>query len=782
MTEAPGGPGIPARWTSSAKSAVGAAFGRTSHIWYTVSHGIVDEVYHPRIDTACTRDLGLLISDDRGRFVEEKRDADSHVAWFAPGVPGFEVTNDLGDGLRTVKEIFSDPDSDVLIQRTRVEGAGPGTHVTVLLAPHISNRGSDNVGRVGAYKGVPMLFAEGTGVALAMAVSTDWAIRSVGYVGTSDGWQDVHENGHLTWEYRHAGPGNVALAGEVVLDASGSFDLVVGFGRTAAEAGHRAKATLRADIGRLRSEFERGWIDWHRAADETPTDPLEIASRTVLRVHESVAFPGATIASLSIPWGFAKGDEDMGGYHLVWPRDMVETIGGLLATGAGADAVRGVEYLRTTQESDGHWAQNMWLDGTAYWSGVQMDETALPVLALGLCRQTGATLDVGDFWPMVRSAVGYLVRNGPSTAQDRWEEDSGYSPFTVAAEVAALAVAAGIAREMGEQDTARFLDETARAWNASVERWMYVQGTPLAREVGVDGYYVRIAPPDVAEGSSPAWGWVPIKNRPPGEARAPAGRIVSPDALALVRFGLRSAHDPRILDTVKVIDHVLRTELPEGPAWRRYSEDGYGEHEDGSPFDGTGVGRLWPLLSGERAHYALAAGDDESAAGLRDAMRRFAGEHLLLPEQVWDGPDVPDRELHPGGPTGSAMPLVWAHSEYLKLARSVRLGRVFDMPIEASTLFLGGDASSDLAVWSPADPIVAMAPASRLRLHLPAEATVRWSVDGWVTWQETDTDEILGVHVVTLPTAAVATGGEVVFTTHAGERWEGSDHTVSVGR
>ncbi len=155
------------------------------------------------------------------------------------------------------------------------------------------------------------------------------------------------------------------------------------------------------------------------------------------------------IASLSVPWGFSKGDDDLGGYHLVWPRDLVESGGGFLAVGALDDARRVIRYLQTTQEVDGHWAQNMWLDGTPYWTGIQMDETALPVLLVDLARREGALspTELSRLWPMVRRAIGYIVQNGPVSPQDRWEEDAGYSPFTVGAQIAALLVAAGLGEE-----------------------------------------------------------------------------------------------------------------------------------------------------------------------------------------------------------------------------------------------------------------------------------------------------------------------------------------------
>lgn len=209
---------------------------------------------------------------------------------------------------------------------------------------------------------------------------------------------------------------------------------------------------------------------------------------------------------------------------------------------------------------------------------------------------------------------------------------------------------------------------------------MYVTGTELAVECGVAGYYVRVAPPDTADGASPASGFVPIKNRPPGQSQAAATEIVSVDALALVRFGLRAPDDPHIVNTVKVIDRLLKVDLPQGPRFRRYNQDGYGEHADGSPFDGTGIGRVWPLLAAERAHFELAAGRPETATALAKTVELSANDGGMLPEQTWDGPDLPDRELWTGRPSGSAMPLVWAHAEYLKLKRSLLEGRVFDMP------------------------------------------------------------------------------------------------------
>ncbi len=508
-------------------------------------------------------------------------------------------------------------------------------------------------------------------------------------------------------------------------------------------------------------------------------------STAVLRTHEARSFAGGYIASLSIPWGSVKGDEDLGGYHLVWPRDLVETAGGMLAAGAKPEALKILRYLQGIQEADGHWPQNCWLDGTPFWNGVQMDECAFPILLIDLARREGAVPppELAGLWPMVKRAAQYIVRNGPVTGQDRWEEDGGYSPFTLAVEIAALLVAAELADEFASPAQAAYLRETADMWNGLIERWIYAADTPLAKEVGVEGYYVRIAPPEVADAASPIDGFVPIKNRPPGSDGRPASLVVSPDALALVRFGLRAPDDPRIRNTVKVIDALLKVELPAGPCWRRYNGDGYGEHEDGRAFDGTGIGRPWPLLTGERAHYELAAGNRLGAQKLLAALEGFASDGHLLPEQVWDAPDIAARGLRRGRPSGSAMPLAWAHAEHIKLLRSLADGRVFDMPPQAHRRYQIEGVRSRLCVWRFNQKSRSVTAGSILRVELLAAASVHWSRDGWRTVRDTPTrDSGLGIHFADLDTAALTRGAAVVFTFHwqAAQRWEGTDWRVGI--
>jgi len=424
----------------------------------------------------------------------------------------------------------------------------------------------------------------------------------------------------------------------------------------------------------------------------------------------------------------------------------------------------------------------MWLDGQPYWSGIQLDETGFPILLADLLRRHGALADF-DPWPMVRSAARYLALTGPVTPQDRWEEDAGYSPFTLAVTVAALLAAADFADAAGDPGAAAYFRETADWWNDGIERWTWVSESALARRLGVEGFYARIAPSEVADGASPATGFVPVKNRPIDHSGAPYGEIVSPDALALVRFGLRDPAGHRIRETVRAIDALLRTETDTGPVWHRYNEDGYGEHEDGAPFDGTGIGRGWPLLAGERAHYALAAGDRETAERLAGVIRAQASPGGFLPEQVWDASDLPERELLNGRPSGSAMPLAWAHAEYVKLVRSIADGRVFDTPPQPLQRYVRERRSCPYSVWRFNNKLRTIPPGRILRVETLAPAIVHWSGDEWRSVTDTPTaDTGLGVHCADLPTSAHGEGATVRFTFRWTDvdRWEGADFAVAI--
>ncbi len=676
-SEAPGAPGGPAVWNPGSKAGVGTALGEASEVWFTLGRGAVEEVFFPRADNPRVRDLALAVADGADFFSWEKDDTDSEAAAVEPGVPAYRLSNRCRRGrYRVEKEVFSHPDRPAVVQRVRfVPARGDALQLYAVLNPHLAQEAS---GWVGGYKGVPMLFAAGDGAAVALACSAPWARRSAGFVGRSDGWQDLSKHKTMAWEYERADGGNVALTGQIDYPAGGEFLLVLGFGFDPEAAGLNARAALLDGFDAPLARYALRWRDWQRGllpldGKGGRTAAVYRASTAVMRAHEAKVPPGAAVASLTVPFGQARSGADTGGYHLVWPRDLVETAGGLLAAGAADHARSTLAYLEATQEPDGHWGQNFWLSGKPYWDGVQMDETALAVLLLDLARREGAVskADAAHFWPMARRAAGYLVRNGPATPEDRWEHDGGYAPFTLGAEISALLVAADLATENGEPHLARYLRETADVWHAGIDEWTYVTGTGLAKRVGVEGYYVRLGQPPGKGG--------PRQGSDPRDGSDES--TVSPDALALVRFGLRDAHDPRVVNTVKVIDAVLRVDLGYGPGWRRYTGDHYGEYPDGRAYDHKGgVGRAWPLFAGERGHYELAAGRPREAERMLRLMEQAATDTGLIPEQVWDADDLPGKDLFRGRPTTSACPLVWAHAEYVKLLRSLRDGAVFDLP------------------------------------------------------------------------------------------------------
>jgi glucoamylase len=775
---------------------VGTALSQASDVWFTLSHGILNEIYYPRIDQAAVRDMGLIVTDELNFFSEEKKATHSTINWMAEGVPAFRLINTCKSSrYRIEKQIVTDPHRNAILQQIHfvpLQGAISTYRLYALLSPHLDNHGEGNTAWIGELDGHRLLFAYRNGKTLALASSAPWMKRSVGYVGSSDGWQDLKANGKMTWEYTKAENGNVALTGEIDLAAChGKFVLAIGFGKDANEAAQSAIASLHDGFDKARQDYIAGWQSWiatHLAVNKTELAKGDLSriSLAVLRTHESKLSPGGLIASLSVPWGSSMGDNDQGGYHLVWSRDMVETAGALLAGGAHEDARRVLSFLQRTQQPDGHWSQNMWVDGTAYWNGIQLDETALPILLVDLAYREKAlrTEDLARFWPMVKSAAGYLARNGPVSPQDRWEEDPGYSPFTVAAEIAALLAAADLADLHHEQSLGSYLREIADVWNCSVERWIYISGTAWCRKYDVRGYYERIDPVDTGTGLSRLQSNVKVKNVGSAEDTMLARHLVSPDALALVRFGLRAADDQRICDTIKVIDALLKVETPSGASWHRYNDDGYGEHPDGSPFDGTGVGRAWPLLTGERAHYELLAGRPDSARNLLTALERFANEGGLIPEQIWDTADIPHRELSFGKPSGSAMPLVWAHAEYIKLRRSLRDGRVFDLPPQTHRRYVIDKTMSPRFVWRFNHKIRLMSPGKSLRIETLAAAVVRWTDDEWKTSHDGKSHEaFLGLHLFDLATESLTDGRQIQFTFYWPKpgNWENKNFVVRIG-
>ncbi len=737
--QAPGAPGIEPHWTGGYKEGVGTAISPSSPVWFTLSHGILNEIYYPQLDTAMVRDGQLLVVDADGGFWEEKRDLHHQTEYLDEHAPAFRITNrESGGKFTLVKRVLTWPRLPVLLQTVDFMAAGEGTdgdyRCYYLVAPHIYNHGYGNSAALRELRdGTPALLAWRAGLFLCVTARLPFTERSVGYVGRSDGWTALKHTGRLA-TYDSADDGNIALTGGWSARPGETQLLVTSFGRTEKEALFAAQLALNQDFDTIYAQYLGEWKHFFSGLGGIlPADHrharMQRISAMVLKTHQDKIFSGGIIASLSIPWGNAAGDGNIGGYHLVWPRDMTEAATAFLTLHDTEDALRSLEFLQASQSTDGSWPQNFWLNGHPYWPGSQMDETAFPIhLAYHLTRRK-PDLPV---YPMVKKALAYLARNGPVTQEERWEEDGGYSPSTLAAMIAALVLGGHMAREHGEEATARFVEELADYWADSVDRWTFTEeGTAVA---GHPRHYERIHPVvETAAGGNIHGGYVPIKNLPGGQMLFPEIAVIDGGFLELVRYGIKQPDDPHIADSVAAYDGGLKTDMPYGPMWHRYTHDGYGEGDQGEPYTGVGRGRAWPLLTGERGHYALALG--ESAEPYLRAMESAATAGGLIPEQVWDAADLPERELYRGRPTGSASPLVWAHAEYLKLLYAEETGRLVERYKPVTDRY-ADFAGAPIAFWQFNHQIQHWTPGTKtIRVVAQAKARLVYTVDDWSTFQ-----------------------------------------------
>ena len=796
--EAFGCPGLIPHWTSSVKDAVGTAYSASSRVWFTCSHGILNEIYHPTIDRAQVRDMGFLITDGETFVHEEKRHLISSFEYIHPEALGVRYVNRDPEGRYSLtKEIICDPHHSVVLQRVRLEGDAdllPRLKVYALLAPHLGGGGAGNTARAVDLAGRKALMAWKDEWALAMAASCGFSRVSCGFVGASDGWQDLVDDYRMGWEFGSANGGNVAVMGEIDLAGEGrcvglagkaskqegpyaEFTVAIGIGEGTHTASQKAMGALSMSYDELRTRFI---AQWQRAAN-----PLWLAakaqdggnlmctSHNVLLAHEDKTFAGAFVASASIPWGQVMSDDDMGGYHLVWTRDMVQTATALLACGRAETARRALVYLACTQQPDGGFAQNFWIDGTPYWRGKQLDEVAFPLILAWRLWKAGGLGEL-DIFPFVERAAGCLVRQAPITHQERWEENAGYSPSTLAAVISGLICAAEMSRACDGDVMGPFLEEFADWIEGHLEEWTVTFNGNLHPKI--KRHYMRIRPPEKGEAyacESCGDEIIKLNNRPPGtRAEFEAREIIDAGFLELVRYGVRRADDKLIVDSLKVVDAVLKRDLPQGPGWLRYNFDGYGQRADGSAYEGSGKGRPWPLLTGERAHYELAAGRDISA--LLRTYEGFATQGQMMPEQVWDEDDLPEHELWRGKPAGSAVPLVWAHAEYLKLLRSAMDGKVFDRIEPVYQRYSDPEGRKNIQrsieVYTRQRPIQRMAAGRRLRIIDERRFDVRWTADGWKTMQ-TVQSRGFGSAGFSADVAPPADAVEIEWTLH----WTGQD-------
>jgi glucoamylase len=788
-----GAPGLEPRWTSSQKDAVSTAYSASSRVWFTTSHGTMNEIYFPTIDRPQTRDMELMFTDGETFFHEEKRDLEYDCHHVDQDAPAVRVNGCDPQGRYMVKkEFIADPHHSVVLMNVKITGEESvlsRMKCYPLLAPHLNGGGAGNSARSVLVAGKRVLLAWRGPVSLAFGSDCGFTRTSCGFVGASDGYQDLMSDMTMSWNFGQALDGNIAVMGEIDIAQHREFTLAIGFGD-----GHHAALSemMQALAVPYKLHCERFIEQWLRAptprdlADASTDDGrLSRISHNVILTHEDKTYSGAFIASASIPWGASKGDDDLGGYHLVWTRDMVQSATALLGCGRSETALRALVYLACSQHADGSFAQNFWIDGTPYWTGIQLDEVAFPIMLAWRLWKAGELQNFTVF-PFVERAAAFLVRYAPITQQERWEEIAGYSPSTLAAVISALVCAADLARAHQAPELASFLEDYADWIEAHLDEWTTTdEGTLLP---GVPRHYMRIRPP--AEGEpfhNPNLppGHVALANRAPGEKYIfEAREIVDAGFLELVRYGIRRPDDPLIVDSLKVVDHVLKIETPNGACWRRYNHDGYGQRKDGGPYIGWGQGRAWPLLGGERGHYELAAG--RSAASFITAMEKFASIGGMLPEQIWDHEDYPQEEMYFGKSAGSAQPLVWAHSEYLKLLRSVVDGKVFDCISVVKDRYATPPGTrkfqNNLEIFQKTRPVKELAAGMKLRFVNPERFQVLYTTDDWATSTKLESRPVGFSGFFADIKTAPGKSGKLIFTAYwpGQDRWLGKNFEVEI--
>jgi glucoamylase len=770
------------------KDAVTTGLG-AGRIWATAGQGILNEVYWPTAGEPQIRDMGFIVAGD-GWWYEVKALATYEVKTADPAVPLASIvhTGPAQHPYQLTLQLIPDPARDVVLVSYTLGGV-PGARLYVFLASHLQQHaavnaaaddsgGSDNTARVDPGGS---LFAQSAGRFLCLSSVPAFAQASTGYFGSSDLWQDFSQNGAMTWNFTDAGPGFVVLGGEL---SAPSGVIALAFATDSGTAGALAAASLAAGAAAASAQLTGNWHAWSGACAFPPpaaSDPAGLAdalrqSAVVLRVHQdSVSYPGAIVAGLCTPWGDTG--NSAGGYHLVWPRDAIEAGFALALLGQLDNAARLLDYLATRQSPDGHWGQNFFPDGTPFWTGVQLDETALPVLLAAKLDDLGQP-PPETVTAMIEAAIGYLVQNGPLSPMDLWEEDAGGSPFTLGIMVAAMVAGARYLDAPSSQYALALADD----WNERIEEWCYVAGSSLDSLFGLDGHYVRIGP-------DPRSGLTRIANQPYPDYQIATSSVLGLEFAYLARLGLRSATDKRLTDTASLVDVMLARNVGTGISYYRYDYDGYGEQVDGANFSSTGVGRVWPLLTGERGHLAVLAGEDGLAQ--LTAMLKMRTASGLLPEQVWDQSPlypqngVPTLPLTTGQRTLSATPLAWAHSELIKLAWT----RVSKTPVEqlaAVTARYGGQPPKpSTSYWRLAVPLTGLVAGRNLVVEDTQPFTLHYGFGDPASWTGvTDADSAalpFGMDGVTLNAEQLSGQTGLNFIRRYGSTWDPSgNHTVPI--
>jgi glucoamylase len=667
--DAPGAPGTVATWTEGDKDGIGSATSLQSRPLFTLDDGEMTEVYAPDLGTPSIRDLQLVVSDGRTFAEREREDATHRTELVDPRSLTYRQVNTARSGRwRITKTYVADPARDaVLVDVTFESLTGGALDLYAILDPGLSNSGDDDRGRTEA----GTLAAYDDRYASALAAAPAPTRVSSGYQGASDGWTDLRSDFRMDWAYDEASAaGNVVQTARLPLTGVGGkrrATLALGFGGAPAAAASTAKTALAGGFASAADRYAAGWHGYlgglTRPASVKGRERLYDVSLMVMAALEDKTYRGAGIASPSMAWVWGTIPGYSGPYHLVWSRDLYQVASAQIAAGDRAAGGRALDYLWERQmQPDGCFPQNSNLDGSPHWPNLQLDEVADPILLAWQLGRSDATT-----WSYVRRAAGCILDRGP-TSQERWENAEGYSPATIAAEIAALVVAADIAQRNGAGADAAHYRDVADAWQKAVEGWTRTRNGPLGR----DPYYLRLT----VDGNADAGTTYTIGD---GGPTIDQRRVVDTSFLELVRLGVKAANDRDIVSTLPVVDAQLGVHTPSGQFWHRYDFDGYGETPDGGPFPGPGNrGRLWPILTGERGEYELSAGQPAAARGRLADIAATASEGLMLPEQVWDDQPPPGRT--PGTGTLSATPLGWTHAQFVRLAWSLDAGRPVERP------------------------------------------------------------------------------------------------------
>jgi glucoamylase len=661
------------------------ARGVKSKVWVTLRSGALAQVYYPDASTPAVRGLQFVVTDGKTFTDTAMRDMVHHTRLVDDRSLTYrQIDVDKGGDYRIVTTYVPDPRRSAVNLDVRLESlSGDPYRLYVDYLPAISNDPAHNTGR---RHGSTLTAVAGHG-ASALLGRPALVGSTTQFHGKQGGLAQLERSHRLTTHRAVARDGVVEqTARTAVTGLSGSqrLRLVLGLGKSAEHARSTARRSLRTSSADTLARYQRGWhqyLDSLRPApaDALPTDrdrTLYDVSVMVLAAGEDKTHRGAFIASPSMPWVWrdpaTNAPLKTGPYHLVWSRDLYQIASALLVAGDRAGASRAERFLfHVQQKPNGQFPQNSTTAGAPYWTGKQLDEWALPIVLAWQLHDTSA-----GTWRHVRKAADDIVRRGPWSQQERWENQAGFSPATIAAEIAGLVCAAHIARANDDQAAAHRYLQVADRWQANVKRWTATRNGPLAKQP----YFLRLA-----KGGKPN---LPIKYGigDSGPSAVDQRRVVDPSFLELVRLGVLSPRDRAVRTTLRVVDRRIKVTAHGLPYWHRFSFDGYGETARGRQWviegDGTPktYGRLWPLLSGERGEYAIDAG--KPAARYLRAMAATATGGYLLPEQVWDGrPPTGHGASHQlGRPTMSATPLLWTHAQYVRLAWDLHAGKVVEQP------------------------------------------------------------------------------------------------------